>query len=68
MLEYEQSEKLVAPAGSGRHLLMLQCTEREFLPYCIRLLVACLKVCVCVCVNFVCEPCVCVCMCVCVCE
>lgn len=45
MLEYEQSERLGTPAGSGRHLLMLQCTEKEFLPYCIQLLVACLKVC-----------------------
>ena len=45
MLEYEQSERLGTPAGSGRHLLMLQCSEKEFLPYCIQLLVACLKVC-----------------------
>ncbi|XP_076449243.1 integrator complex subunit 10-like [Babylonia areolata] len=43
MPEYDQSEKLQTPAGTGRHLLMLQCTEKEVLPYCIQLLVACLK-------------------------
>jgi hypothetical protein len=44
MVEYEQSERLPHFSASGRHLLMLQCTEKEFLPYCIKMLVSCLKV------------------------
>lgn len=42
-LDCEDVEK-PNPTGSGRHLLMLQCTEKEILPYCIQLLVASLKV------------------------
>ncbi|PVD20529.1 hypothetical protein C0Q70_18685 [Pomacea canaliculata] len=41
-LDCEDVEK-PNPTGSGRHLLMLQCTEKEILPYCIQLLVASLK-------------------------
>lgn len=42
--EHEDSDKMSPSPGSGRYLLMLQCTEKEILPYCIQLLVACLKV------------------------
>nr|KAG5687252.1 hypothetical protein BaRGS_016427 [Batillaria attramentaria] len=41
--EYEESERLATPAGPGRFLLMLQCAEKEILPYCIQLLVASLN-------------------------
>ncbi|KAK7114581.1 integrator complex subunit 10-like [Littorina saxatilis] len=43
MPEFEQAEKVATPSGSSRHLLMLQCTEKEFLPYCVLMLAACLK-------------------------
>ncbi|KAL8594282.1 hypothetical protein ACOMHN_000984 [Nucella lapillus] len=43
MPEFDQTERVQIPAGVGRHLLMLQCTEKEVVPYCIQLLVACLK-------------------------
>ena len=40
------NQKSPSPTAQGRQLLLMQCIESEVLPYCIQLIISCLKVCV----------------------